>query len=341
MPDGDDISIEEKRVYAGSAGRTDVYVASADGLVRVAVSGDKVGHFSMVADVSARDVSVLPRSNAPDLLGVATGEDLLVATIEGDDPTFESAGIGASTAVGLTRRARDGAAPREESGTRMGRDGGAFLAAADDGEIVLVGADSGDGEAGAPSLDVTLASVGTVTDPRAVDAGMIAAGDGVYRTAGLGSEAIESGAKNGGTGRRLEHVGLSDVRDVAGAGVPLAGTAEGLYWLANGWRDAIDGPIDVVAADGEGHALAAGPQNLRVHRGHEWGEESWDQSDLPVDGAVTALGYGPGLAIAVTDGGALCVDAGDGWRHQIVGVRDVSGIAVRPVDSTSGDRSRP
>ena len=83
MPAEDDISIEEKRVYAGSAGRTDVYVASADGLVRVAVSGDKIGEFGMAADVTARDVAVARRPAAPDVLAVATPEDLLVGAVDG------------------------------------------------------------------------------------------------------------------------------------------------------------------------------------------------------------------------------------------------------------------
>jgi hypothetical protein len=308
MPDGDDISIEEKRVYAGSAGRTDVLLASADGLVRVAVSGDKVGQFSMVDPSPARDVAVLPRAAGPDRLAMATDEDLFVAAFDGDDPQLEPTGIGPSAAVGLVGPS----------------DADAFLAATDDGGIVVVPPEASDG----PGVE----TVGTVPDPRAVDSGLVAAGDGVYRLTSRGSQAVEAGGTDGGSTLRLEHVGLSDVRDVAGAGVPLAGTADGLYWLANGWRDALDRPIDVLAADGEGHALAAGPDGLSVHRGREWDGDSWDESDLPVGGNATALGYGPGIALAATDGGALCVDAGDGWRHQVVGVRDVSGIAVRSVE---------
>ncbi|MUW16012.1 hypothetical protein GJ633_16520, partial [Halorubrum sp. CBA1125] len=71
-PAEDDISIDEKRVYAGSAGRTDAYVATGAGVVRVALSADRVGAFDMVARDPARDVTVLARRDAPDVLAVAT-----------------------------------------------------------------------------------------------------------------------------------------------------------------------------------------------------------------------------------------------------------------------------
>ena len=58
-PAEDDISIEEKRVYAGTAGRTDAYVPTESGVVRVALSADKIGAFDMVARGPARDAAVL------------------------------------------------------------------------------------------------------------------------------------------------------------------------------------------------------------------------------------------------------------------------------------------
>ncbi|MFC5279935.1 hypothetical protein ACFPM1_14360 [Halorubrum rubrum] len=319
-PAEDDISIEEKRVYAGSAGRTDAYVATGAGVVRVAISGDKVGEFELATRDPARDVAVLARSNASDILAVATDEDLLVGPIgdgrggksvdggvAGDDPALSPVGIDSAVAVGVHD--------------------GAFLAADAAGGIHRV---DGDGGGYGPSAtDVT--RIGTVNGARAVDGPLVAADDGVHRVGGA--------AIRGDDGSALESVGLADARDVAGAGVPLAATADGLYWLGNGWMSASDGDATAVAADGDGHALAAVDGDLLVRDGENrdaddagWAADAWRVADLPVEERPAALGYGPGVSVAVTDAGTLCVDAGDGWRHQALGVSGVAGIALAVVE---------
>jgi len=105
--------------------------------------------------------------------------------------------------------------------------------------------------------------------------------------------------------------------------MPLAATAAGVYWLGNGWMTALEGDATAVAADGDGHAMAVVDGDLFVHADDdtEWDAGAWTAADLPVDEVPVALGYGPGVSVAVTDAGTLCVDAGDGWRHQVVGVR--------------------
>ena len=301
-PAEDDISIEEKRVFAGTAGRTDAYVATGSGVVRVALSADKVGAFDMVARESARDVAVLPRDNVPDLVGIATADGLRVASV-GDDPEFDSVTADPAVAVGVHD--------------------GAFLVAREEGGIDRVEVD------GSVS-DPVVTPIGTVSRPRAIDGPLVAAGDGVHRvTGGDGADAS----------RALTAVGLDDARDVAGAGMPLAATGSGLYWLGNGWMTALEGAAEAVAADGDGHAMAVVNGELRVHAGEDgesgtdaWEEETWRIADLPVDEAAVALGYGPGLSVVVTTAGTLCVDAGDGWRHQVVGVRDVKGVALAVVN---------
>jgi hypothetical protein len=303
-PAEDDISIEEKRVFAGTAGRTDAYVATGSGVVRVALSADKVGAFDMVAREPARDVAVLPRDDAPDLVGVATADGLRVAPV-GDDPEFDPIATDAEPAVAV------------------GIHDGAFLVAGEDGGIDRVEVDGADS-------DPTATSIGTVSDPRAIDGPLVAAGEGVHRvTGGDGADAS----------RALTAVGLDDARDVAGVGMPLAATESGLYWLGNGWMTAFEGAAEAVAADGDGHAMAVVDGELRVHAGDaagtevaEWDAETWRVADLPVDEAAVALGYGPGISVAVTAVGTLCVDAGDGWRHQVVGVRDVAGVALAVID---------
>ena len=342
-PAEDDISIAEKRVYAGSAGRTDAYVATGTGVVRVAISGDKVGEFGLATREPARDVAVLARADDPDLLAVATDDDLLVAPIDGDrdgvdGSAFSTPEIGSTLAVGVHD--------------------GAFLAADSAGEVHRIGVDDGgvnddevnDGgvnddevnDGGVVESDVDDVTdralpeptrVGSVDDPRAVDGPLVAAADGVHRVV-VGGPA--------GDGRpSLEPVGLEDARDVAGAGMPLAATPAGLYWLGNGWMSASEGDATAVAADGDGHALAVVDDDLLVRdavggtdaaSGSGWDADAWRVADLPVDERPVALGYGPGLSVVVTAPGTLCVDAGDGWRHQAIGVRGVAGVALSVVE---------
>ncbi|WP_144923038.1 HVO_0234 family beta-propeller protein [Halorubrum salsamenti] len=301
-PAEDDISIEEKRVYAGTAGRTDAYVATESGVVRVALSADKVGAFDMVARDPARDAAVLPRDGGPDLVGIATGDGLRVADV-GDDPEFEPV---TADPVG------------SKSIVAVGVHDDAFLVAGEDGEIDRIAVDD-------EGSEPTTTSVGTVSDPRAIDGPLVAAGDGVHRV---------TGGDSAGATRALTAVGLDDARDVAGAGMPLAATGSGAYWLGNGWMTALEGDATAVAADGDGHAMAVIDGDLFVHAddGAEWDGETWTVADLPVDEEPVALGYGPGVSVAVTDVGTLCVDAGDGWRHQVVGVRGVASVALAVVE---------
>jgi len=296
-PAEDDISIDEKRVYAGSAGRTDAYVATGTGIVRVSLSADKIGAFDMVARDPARGVAVLARDEPTDLVAAATPDGLSVAAV-GENPAFALVDDDPAVAVG-------------PAGGRDGSRDGSLLVAREDGAVERVAfADGGTAVASTTPL-------GTVADPRAVDGALVAAADGVYRVAGGG----------------LTDVGLDDARDVAGSGMPLAATGAGLYWLGNGWMTAREGAADAVAADGDGHAMAVVEGELFVHSGAgEWGDVTWEPTDLPVDETAVALGYGPGVSVAVTDAGTLCVDAGDGWRHQVIGVRDVEGVALAVVE---------
>ncbi|GAB3412264.1 hypothetical protein GCM10027435_04770 [Haloparvum alkalitolerans] len=322
MPAEDDISLAEKRVYAGSAGRTDVYLAAGMGLVRVAVSADKIGEFGIAERADARDVAVAGGPAKADAdangrprrrLALATAEDLLVARLPSsaeapDAPAgsradasleFTSTGLGPTAAVGVHD--------------------GAFVAATADGDVHRVDPEAAVGtEADHVAETAAGTRLGRVEEPTAVDGPLVAGADGVHRV----------------VGDTLERVGLADARDVAGTGVPLAATATGLYWLGNGWMDALAGGFRAIAADGDGHALAVDEEGtLSVHVGDGFAGDAWDAASLPVSDPVAAVGYGPGLALAATDAGTLCVDAGDGWRHRTVGVREVRGVtAVRAAD---------
>jgi len=153
---------------------------------------------------------------------------------------------------------------------------------------------------------------------RAVDGELLAASDGVYQLTDGG----------------LEHVGLSDVRDVAGHGTPLAATSDGLFALGNGWQRVETGAFDRVASDGHGHAHAIGSTGVLRRTGDDDSVGgAWTANELPVDSPAVDVGYGSGIVAAVTENGTLAVDAGDGWRHQLLGVAGVSGLAVGPGQS--------
>jgi len=320
-PAEDDISIEEKRVYAGNAGRTDAYVATETGIVRVAFSADKVGAFDMVTRDPARDAAVLPREAAPSLLGVASPDGLRVSPV-GDE--IDPVGVTDEPAVAI---GVDGGT----IGDGASAGGDAFYVATADGSVDRVAvettADTDAADDGSlPAFTVTSTRIGEVAEPRAVDGPLVAAADGVHRIT------ADSAADSGWS---LASVGLDDAHDVACAGMPLAATATGLYWLGNGWMTARAGDASAVAADGDGHATAVVDGDLLVRddrndsdTGDGWGPDAWRESELPVDEVAVALGYGPGVAVAVTAAGTLCVDAGDGWRHQVIGVRDVTGVAL-------------
>lgn len=158
-------------------------------------------------------------------------------------------------------------------------------------------------------------TVGTVnSDVRALDADLVAAADGVHRLTDDG----------------IAPSGLDDVRDVAAAGVPHAATPNGLYALGNGWLDAADGDFSVVASDpvtasaGElGRAHAATGDALYAHD-----DGDWQPVDLPVAEQVADVAYAANAPIVLTASGTLAVDAGEGFRHRSLGLRDARALAV-------------
>lgn len=181
---------------------------------------------------------------------------------------------------------------------------GRIVAAGDDGRVARYDAESGDWQ-----------TVGELDGVRAIDGGLVAAADGVYRV-----------------GAGLSHAGLDDVHDVAGEGVPLAATGDGLYRLGNGWMDCLDGDFRVVASDGERAHAATETTLFECERTGEWA----GVDVAGADGPLADVGYTAAAVVAVTETGTLLVDsegqaddAGDGWRSRSLGVRGVSALAVR------------
>jgi hypothetical protein len=298
MTPDDDISIDEKRVYAVSTGRNDVYVATETGLVRVAISGDKIGTFELLGDrVVVKDVAVCTRPGRSPVIAAATEYGLYTGPV-GDEPTRVNVDSDVPVAVGGTDRA---------------------LSIADaDGTLSRVTVD----DDGTPT---GTHRVGRLDDVTAMAGAFVAGQNGVHRIDDTTGGTAERGAT-------LASVGLNDARDVAATGMPLAATATGLYWLGNGWMPAIEGDATAVAADSEGAALAVVDGHLLAHETGEtdWSAAAWAGTALPVDEWPVALAAHPGLAVVVTEPGTLCVEAGEGWRRQALGVPGVSGVAVAP-----------
>ncbi|WP_255193739.1 HVO_0234 family beta-propeller protein [Natronobeatus ordinarius] len=148
-------------------------------------------------------------------------------------------------------------------------------------------------------------------DVRAIDGDLVATADGVVRH----------------WGGSLEPAGLSAVRDVSVAGVPLAATDDGLYKLGNGWMRERSGPFDVVAADPRSspgeleRAHAAAGNTLYEHDDGEWLECE------RADAAIVGVGYGETI-YAVTEDGTFLAVGDAGWRSHSLGVVDASGLSV-------------
>lgn len=311
-------TIREKRVYVDQGETVEAYVAADLGVAVARVSGDTVGEFSLVERTTARDV-------AATALGVAaaTTEGVLV----GDADGFTDAGFGPAVAVGSY-------------------DGG-VLAAADDGRVAHY-----DGE--------QWTAVGAVDgEVRALDADLVAAADGVYRVtddalapvglddvrdvaaAGVPLAATPDGLYRLGAGWMRTLDGAFDVAasdpvtaDAGGLGRAHAATPDALYEHAgDSERDGAEG--DSGEEEGTAHddteADDAGTDGVEHEADGREGEENsgdWRRRDLPVDSPVADVAYAADAVVVLTAAGALAVDAGDGFRHRSLGLRDAASLAV-------------
>lgn len=140
-----DLSIEEKRVFAAKAEKTEVFVAAGVGVVVVDVSADHVGGFGVDHRTTARDIA-----GRDGRIVVATDEDVLLA------PGYEPTGFGPAVGVGLAESQ--------------------VVAVGEDGRVATLGFDSVPDAAGA-----SWQAVGHVDDPRAVDGRLLATASGLMR----------------------------------------------------------------------------------------------------------------------------------------------------------------
>ncbi|QCS40885.1 hypothetical protein [Natrinema versiforme] len=231
-----------------------------------------------------------------DAVAVATDEDVRIRTLE-DGADTDDAGDDPFVETGF--------GPAVAVGYD---DDGDLIAADPDGRLACRAAGS---EEWTPLEDETVAAV------RAIDGDLVGTDSGVYR------------AHDGG----LDHAGLTDVRDVSAAGVPLAATADGLYKLGNGWMEILEGQFDAVAADPRSepgqlvraHAVAGDAVYEYAADDDEWRERSGDRSR----GRIVGVGYGD-TVYAVTESGTFCSVSEGEWRTRTLGITGVTGLAVPP-----------
>jgi len=186
------------------------------GIVRVRVAGDTVGEFGLCERCSARDIAAGPAAVA-----IATDEDVRVLALEDGAGTNRSGGDG-----GDDENVGDASLATEEE-TFVGTGFGPAVAVGydDDGDLLVADPDGRVACQAADSSEWTTLADETVAPVRAIDGDLVGTADGVYRV------------QDGG----LNHAGLTDVRDVSAAGVPLAATTDGLYKLGNGWMAVLEG----------------------------------------------------------------------------------------------------
>lgn len=270
-----------------------VYIAKTDTLTAYVASGLGIAAVRLSGD-KVGEFSLTERCSARDVartahgVAAATDKDVLLAGEDG----FEATDIGPAVAV-----------------SALDDD---VLATTDDGRLVRY-----DGE---------WTELGTLdADVHALDGNLVAAADGVHRLADDG----------------LTPAGLDDARDIATAGVPHAATPSGLYRLGNGWMESMVGSFATVTSDpgtpslGElDRAHAATANTLYEHdAGSAVGSAAdsdggWTPRDLPVDETVVDVAYVADATIALTEPGTVLVDAGDGFRHRRLGLRDARALAV-------------
>ncbi|SIS10158.1 HVO_0234 family beta-propeller protein [Natronorubrum thiooxidans] len=254
-----------------------------------------------VADDTVGEFGLCDRCTARDIaaadgvVAIATDEDVRLLSLP--DERDESSG---ETVV------ETGFGPA----VAVGADDTGLLAASPDGEVARL-------EGGVPSDNgdwVPLESDGVAT-VRAIDGDLVGTDSGVYRV-------HEDG---------LDHAGLTDVRDVSAAGVPLAATADGLYKLGNGWMKVLEGDFETVAADPQTEpgrlARAHAVSGATVYAYSEDGWQEYDRSSA----SIVGIGYGQ-TCYAVTERGTFLSATPDDdngqWRSRTIGVGDVTGLAI-------------
>lgn len=260
-------------MYGDHGVRTDAYVASDTGLVRVALSADRVGRFELARRGAVRDVATA------DGRLVVAGETVAVDGTETD--------FGPATAVGTDG---DGAALAAADGRLVRHDGTGWTSVAPVDGVTAI--DRGlvvapDGVHRLVGDRLASAGLPTARDVAGTDVPLAATADGLYALGNGWMEAVDG-----------------SFRAVAAApgGRAVAAGEAGLFGRPGvdaGWVRLPDPPadgrvVDVGAADGTWYAVTDAGRFLALH-GDGAGGQPWRSTELGVRGVVRlAVGDGAG-----------------------------------------------
>ena len=227
----DDISLTEKRVYAGGGGVTTAAVASEVGLARVSISDDIVGEFSLERRGQTTAVAAVDGRFA-----VGTPQDVVFDT----DGGFEATGFGGAVALGD----RDGLVASD--GERIARYDGGWRTLSEleavrsiDGEMVAAGS-------GVHRLDGTHVGLDDVLDVSAAGTPLAATDDGLYYLANGWMRALEGSFRTVASDGERAHAATEDTlyeRDGGGTWSPV--------------DLPVTGPVVDIAYDGGVYAVTA------------------------------------------------------------------------------------
>lgn len=263
----EDITIDEKRVYATKEAATAVFVATGVGVAHVAVSADIVGEFTLVRRGVANDVAT-----ADGRLAVATPADVLV----GSDDEFVETGFGPADAVGYS----DGLVAAGDGRVARYDDGWTTLCEVDavraiDGDLLATAS-------GVRRLDGTHVGLDAATDVSTASTPLAATDSGLYVLANGWMKALD-GAFRVVSAERQSDVESPDEGDYGGRA--HAGTADAVYErndAATEWEE-IELPVSGGVADiGYGEATYAVTEDGQFlsNAGDGWRQRSLGLPDV-------------------------------------------------------------
>ena len=243
----EDISLDEKRVYTDTAGTTTAFVGTATGVVRVSVSDDIVGEFSLEWRGEVIDIAATERQ-----LAISTPEDVFVR----DDGTFQETGFGPASAVGYGEN--DALLAAGDGQLERYNDGWEILGSVDnvraiDGEMVAAGS-------GVYRLDGTHVGLDDVHDIATAGTPLAATESGLYYLANGWVRALEGDVSVVASDRVKSHAATAETlyandeeNEWATVDLPVAGTVRDVAYSEGTYAVTEDGTFLANAGDGWRH----------------------------------------------------------------------------------------
>lgn len=241
----EDLSLSEKRVYADASDATTAFVGTTGGVVRVSVSDDIVGEFSLERTGQVTDIA-----SADGRLAIGTLDDVFVRS----EGAFHETGFGPASAVdygdnGALLAAGDGRLARYDS--EWNELGTLEAVRAIDGEMVAAGA-------GIYRLDGTHVGLEDARDISAVGTPLAATGSGLYYLANGWMRALEGGFSVVSSDGTRSHAATTETvykrddpeHEWTAIDLPIDGTVVDVAYTENVYGVTEDGTFLANAGDG-------------------------------------------------------------------------------------------